>query len=92
MAVIIISIIPLAFKETNLVFDIIEYTTVSIFIIDYLLRLFTADLKLNKSVLSFFVYPITPMAVIDLLSIIPSVTILNKSLKLLKVARLFPDT
>lgn len=88
MAVIVVSLIPLAFKETNIIFNAIEYVTVFIFIIDYVLRLFTADLKLHKSVLSFFIYPITPMAVIDLLSILPSLTILNSSLKLLKLFRL----
>jgi len=88
MTVIVISIMPLAFKETNIIFDIIEYITVSIFIIDYFLRLITADLKLNKSVLSFLIYPITPLAIIDLLSILPSLTILNSSFKLLKLFRL----
>ena len=55
MTVIIVSITPLVFKETNEVLNILEYITVSIFLLDYLLRWITADLKLNKSVLSFFV-------------------------------------
>mgnify|MGYP003304738243 CR=1 FL=1 len=88
MTAIIVSITPLFFKETNIIFDIIEYITVSIFIIDYFLRLITADLKLNKSILSFFIYPIMPMAIIDLLSVLPSLTILNSSFKLLKLFRL----
>ncbi len=88
MAVIVVSLIPLAFKETNEIFNVIDYVTVSIFIIDYLLRLITADLKLHKSVLSFFIYPITPMAIVDLLSILPSLTILNSGFKLLKLFRL----
>ena len=88
MATIIASIIPLAFKETNVVFQWIDYITVSIFILDYLLRLITADYKLNKSVSSFFIYPTTPMAIIDLFSILPSVTVLNSGLKLLKLFRL----
>ena len=88
MAAIIISIIPLAFKQTNIVFQWIDYITVSIFIIDYLLRLITADLKLKKSVVSFFLYPITPMAIIDLLSILPSVSVLNGGFRLLKLFRL----
>ena len=45
MLVIIASLVPLAFKETNIVFETIEYITVSIFILDYIMRLFTADLK-----------------------------------------------
>ena len=88
MATIIISIIPLAFKETNLVFQWIDYITVGIFIVDYILRLITADFKLNKSVVSFFVYPITPFAIIDLLSILPSLTVLNSGFRLLKLFRL----
>ena len=88
MATIIISIVPLAFKETNLIFQWIDYITVGIFVLDYILRLFTADYKLNKSAASFFVYPITPMAIIDLLSILPSITVLNNGFRLLKLFRL----
>lgn len=88
MATIVLSIIPLAFKGTNVFFNVLEYVTVSIFIVDYLLRLLTADLKLHKSVLSFFVYPLTPMAIIDLLSILPSLTIISGGFRLLKIFRL----
>lgn len=88
MTTIIVSIIPLAFKETNIVFQWIDYITVGIFILDYLLRLITADYKLKKSVVSFFVYPITPMAIIDLVSILPSITVLNSGFRLLKLFRL----
>lgn len=88
MVTIIISLVPLAFKETNIVFQWIDYITVGIFVLDYLLRLITADYKLKKSTFSFFVYPITPMAIIDLISILPSVTPLNNGLRLLKLFRL----
>lgn len=88
MTTIVVSIIPLAFKETNALFQWIDYITVSIFILDYLLRLLTADYKLEKSVASFFVYPLTPMAIIDLISILPSITVLNSSFRLLKLFRL----
>ena len=50
MLTIVISIVPLAFKETNVIFEWIDKVTVSIFIIDYILRLLVADYKLNKSV------------------------------------------
>ena len=88
MITIIISIIPLAFKQSNIVFEYIDYITVTIFIIDYLLRLLTADYKLKKSALSFVLYPVTPMAIIDLVSILPSVTFLNSGFRLLKLFRL----
>ena len=85
---IIASIIPLAFKETNAVFDIIDYVTVALFVIDYLLRWFTADLKLNRGFVSFIAYPFTPLAIIDLLSILPGLTTLNSGFRLLRVVRL----
>ncbi len=88
MLTITASIIPLAFKETTAVFKWIDYITVSIFIIDYFFRLITADYKLNRSVASFFIYPITPFAIIDLVSILPSLTILNGGFRLLKLFRL----
>lgn len=89
MATIVASVIPLAFKQTNVVFQWIDYITVGIFVLDYFLRIITADYKLNKSVLSFFVYPFTPMAIIDLIAILPSLTVLGSGLRLLKLFRLF---
>lgn len=88
MTAIVMSVIPLAFKETNAFFQWMDHITVSIFIADYFLRLITADYKLKKSAFSFFIYPFTPMAIIDLLSILPSVSALNGSLRLLRMFRL----
>jgi voltage-gated potassium channel len=90
MITIIVSIFPLAFKSTNTAFVIIDYVTVSIFIIDYILRLITADFKLNrKSPTAFILYIFTPMAIIDLVSILPSFTILASGFRLLKLFRIF---
>ena len=86
---IIISIIPLAFKETRPEFIVIDQITACIFIVDYVLRLITADYKLKDNALSFVKYPFTPMAIIDLLSILPSFTYVNSSLKLFRLFRLF---
>lgn len=88
MATIIVSLIPLAFKETTPLFSAIDKMTVALFIADYLLRELSADLKLKKGVVSFFLYPITPMALIDLLSILPSFCSLSSGFKLLKLFRL----
>lgn len=86
---IIVSLIPLAFKTTNTTFIVIEYISTSIFIIDYFFRLITADFKLkNKSAIAFFIYPLTPMAIIDLLAILPFFSILNNGFKVLKILRL----
>lgn len=88
LVAIIISIIPLAFKETNKFFEITDIVTVTIFIIDYVLRWCTADYKLKKESLSSFIkYPFTPWAIIDLVSILPSLTVLNSGFKLLRLFR-----
>lgn len=89
MLAIIVSIIPLCTHSENPAFEVIDKVTVVIFIIDYLFRLFTADKKLNRGVLSFLLYPFTFMALIDLLSILPSLTVLAKGYRLLKIFRLF---
>ena len=87
MIMIVASLIPLAFKETNTLFRWIDYVTVGVFIADYGLRLYTADYKLNKSWTSFLTYPFTPMALVDVLSILPSLTFLNNSFRLLRLFR-----
>lgn len=88
MITIVVSIIPLAFKSTNLAFTIIDRVTVTIFIFDYLLRFITADYKIQKGIKSFVLYPFTLMAIIDLLAILPSIMVVNSGLRLLKVIRL----
>ena len=88
MIVILISIFPLAFKiQTDLFLNIDKISTI-IFIVDYVLRFITADYKLNKGKISFVLYPFTFMAIIDLLSILPSITLLNNGLRPFKIFRL----
>ena len=89
MIVIVASLIPLTSKNDFLAYTIIDKIAVVIFIVDYLLRLLTADFKLNKGAFSFLIYPITPMAIIDLLCILPSLRIISNGFRILKVFRLF---
>ncbi len=89
MSVIVASLIPLAFKTELPVFEWIDKAAVVIFIIDYVLRLCTADYKLKKGAWSFLLYPITPMAVLDLLCILPSLNLITSGFRILKVFRLF---
>ena len=89
LVVIVASLVPLFFKKENLIFFIIDKVSVVIFIIDYLLRWITADFKYeNKKATSFIKYPFSFMAIIDLLSILPSLTIINKGFKALRVLRM----
>lgn len=88
LIVIFLSIFPLVFKETNTFFYVTDIICVTIFIIDYILRWATADLKFKKhSWKSFAKYPFTPMAIVDLLSILPSLTIINNAFKLFRLFR-----
>ncbi len=88
MVTIIVSIIPLAIKSENVATFWIDKITVAIFLVDYILRFAIADYKMKKGKASFALYPFTFMAIIDLISILPSLSILSKGFKLLKVARL----
>ena len=89
MIVIVASIVPSAFKQDTTLYFIIDKIAVSIFIVDYILRFCTADLKYSKrSFSSYLRYPFSFMAIIDLLSILPSVALLNKGFKLLRIFRL----
>ncbi len=89
IVVIVLSLIPLAYKSDNELFSIIDKVTVVIFIIDYLLRWVTADYKFSKSgPVSFIRYPFSMMAIIDLVSILPSLSIVSSGFKLLRVLRM----
>ena len=70
-------------------FFVADKVTVAIFIIDYILRWMTADYKFEKkSISSFLRYPISFMAIIDLISILPSLSFVNSGFKLLRVLRM----
>ena len=87
--VIILSLVPLAFKEETETLVLIDKITVAIFIIDYIFRWATADYKFNKrDATSFIKYPFTPLAIIDLISILPSLSIVSNSVKVYRVLRI----
>lgn len=85
---IIVSLIPLTTKSHTGIFMWLDFVSTVIFIIDYILRLLTADYKLEKGKLSFLLYPFTFMALADLLCILPSLFLLNNSLRLFKILRM----
>lgn len=88
LVMIIASIVPLMFIEDYPIFKVIEIVTVTAFIIDYILRWYTSDLQLRKGRLSYLIYPFTPMAIIDLLSILPGLNLISPEFKLLRLTRL----
>lgn len=87
---IVSSIVPLCFVRQYATFIVVDKITVAIFIVDYLLRLSTADYCAKKrGILPFILYPFRPMAIIDLLAIMPSLSTLSPAFKAFRVLRLF---
>lgn len=82
-------ILPLMFREQNELFWAIEVGATFCFIVDYFLRWITADYHSERSRMgAFLVYPITPLAIIDLLSILPIFHLLNPTFRVTRVYRL----
>lgn len=89
LVTVIVSLIPLAFKDQTTVFYWIDKVSAAIFIIDYILRWATADYKFGRSnPVSFIKYPFTFMAIVDLISILPSITIMSSAFKVFRVFRM----
>ena len=89
ITLVVLSLLPLTMKTDPPVFTLIEYVTVVVFSLDYLLRWATADCKYGtKNAMAFLRYPFSPMAIVDLLSILPSLLTIHPAFRLLRVMRL----
>lgn len=89
LACIVLSLITLTFKKSSTPLVLIDRVTCAAFIIDYILRWITADYKFGKhSIKSFVIYPFTFMAIVDLISILPSITLLSGTFKLFRIFRM----
>ncbi len=89
MVLIVASLVPLAFKEETRALRSVDLICAVVFIVDYLLRWSTADFKFrDPSVKSFLRYPFSPMALVDLVSILPTFALLNGGFKVLRVLRM----
>lgn len=99
IAVILASFIPLAFKETNMVFQVIDSICLFVYIADFILRWISADYKFNNHHWSAFVkYPFRIISIIDLMSIFallcPMLGLFEESsvaevLKVFRIVRIF---
>lgn len=88
LAMIVISIVPLMFVDDRPLFRVTETITVVAFIVDYLARWYTSPVPLGRGWRSYLMYPFTPMAIVDMLSILPVMNLLSSSFKLLRLTRL----
>jgi voltage-gated potassium channel len=82
------SLVPITFKNPSALIIKLDYACAIIFVIDYILRWITAD-KRKGDKADFMKYPFTPMAIMDLLAILPTFTLLNPAFRVLKVVRVF---
>lgn len=84
-----IGILPLMFRHQTKLFWYFDLISGICFIVDYLLRWVTADKDSRRSKwAAFAIYPFTPMAIIDLLSILPVFNLLSPTFKVVRVSRL----
>ena len=87
-AVILISLLPLCFKDPQHHMVRLEWVTTAIFIVDYLLRWWCADLARPNASMPFATYPFTPLAIIDVVSIVPTFLPTMQVLRLSRLVRL----
>ena len=81
--------VSLLFREYRPLFWYFDIISGIIYIVDYVLRWMTCDLRSEKPRWkAFLIYPFTPMAILDLLSILPTFEVVASSYKLAKSARL----
>ncbi|MDY6122562.1 MAG: ion transporter [Porphyromonas sp.] len=85
---ILVSLLPLMFMEFRGIFWYTELASTFVFVTDYLLRWTTADIRTGKGKAAFLTYPFSIMAIIDLLSILPAITLLSPAFKLFRSVRL----
>ncbi|MBQ1457031.1 MAG: ion transporter [Butyrivibrio sp.] len=90
---VIVGLLPMTLKGENLYTRLIELLTGFIFLTDYCVRVYTADFKMGyKSIKAYIAYVLTPLAIMDLLAIIPVITLfipVSGFIRLLKLFRFF---
>ncbi len=90
---VIVGMVPLTLKRDNYYTVIIEIVTCIIFLIDYCARVYTADYKMGyKSIKAYTAYIFTPLAIFDLLSILPILYLflpVSSSIGLFRLFRIF---
>ena len=89
LVAIVVGILPLLFREQSMLFWYFDLISGLCFVVDYLLRWITADLSSKHNrITAFMLYPFTPMAIIDLLSILPTFNLISPTFKVVRVSRL----
>ena len=89
LVAIVIGTVPLLFREQKPLFVYFDVISGVVYLVDYILRWVTCDLRSDKPKWkAFLLYPFTPMAIMDFLSILPTFHLLAPAYKLTKAMRL----
>lgn len=89
LVAIAIGTVSLLFRDYRPLFLYFDIISGVIYMVDYLLRWMTCDLRSERPKWkAFLIYPFTPMAILDLLSILPTFEVVSSTYKLAKSARL----
>lgn len=87
---VIVGLYPLAIKVETTATRVIDLITACVFLLDYIARVYTADYKMGyKSYKSYLYYAFSPMAIIDLLSIVPVLALPFPASNTIALFRLF---
>ena len=87
---IVVCLFPMMFRKQCALFTWFDIASCFCFLVDYILRWFTADyIRGKKDLKAFVFYPFTFMAIIDLLSILPTLSLLSPAFKIFRVSRVF---
>ena len=88
LILVVISMLPLAFKEDYAIFAITDIVVVSVFIVDYLLNWLTADIRFcQRGIWPFIRYPFSLPGIVDMLSILPALAFIHDGFRLLRITR-----
>lgn len=88
LILVVISMLPLAFKEDYEIFAITDIVVVSVFIVDYLLNWLTADIRFGqRGIWPFIRYPFSLPGIVDMLSILPALAFIHDGFRLLRITR-----
>ena len=88
LILVVISMLPLAFKEDYEIFAITDVVVVSVFILDYLLNWLTADIRFGqRGIWPFIRYPFSLPVIVDMLSILPALAFIHDGFRLLRITR-----
>lgn len=87
---VVVGLIPLTMKNENIYARLIDILVGLVFLCDYIVRVYTSDYKMGiKSYKAYIAYGLTPMALIDLLSVVPILSIFFPSSVALRLFRIF---